>query len=135
MDKKKKVAPWREGILSHHKRNKPKRGDYTRITDAVRKEVDRRSMEKWRSELPCCEVCGKTNFICKGHLQNASQMGSGSDPRNIFNVCGTHGTEGCHDYCDNHPAGRKFKEQYAVILKDYYDNGKGREHWSDNDEH
>lgn len=119
--KKKEPAPWRAGILNHHKRNKPKRGDYTKVTAAVRKEVDRRSMERWHSNVACCERCGTIHNLTKAHIQNASQMGSGSDPRNIMNLCGTHGWTGsCHDYCDNVRAGLVFKRQYGEFLQQYY---------------
>jgi hypothetical protein len=55
-------------------------------------------------------------------------MGSGGDPANIVNLCGTHGMGGrdgkggCHDFCDNTAAGREWKIQKRAELLAYYEN-------------
>lgn len=119
--KKKPIAPWRQNILSHHKRSAPKRGDYTKVTANVRKEVNRRSMELLGATVPVCERCGTTMNLTKAHIVNASQGGPGGDPSNIINLCGTHGMKGtCHDWADNTKAGREWKEQYGKMLRKYY---------------
>lgn len=119
--KKKPIAPWRQNILAHHKRSAPKRGDITRVTPNVRKEVNRRSMEMLGASVPVCERCGTTQNLTKAHIVNASQGGPGGDPANIINLCGTHGMKGtCHDWADNTKDGRKWKEQYGKMLRKYY---------------
>lgn len=119
--KKKPIAPWRQNILAHHKRGNPKRGDITKVTPNVRKEVNRRSMELTGSTEPVCERCGTTKNLTKAHIINASQGGPGNDPANIINLCGTHGMKGtCHDWADNTIEGRKWKERYGKMLRKYY---------------
>jgi hypothetical protein len=115
----------------NHKRNKPKRGSLTRITQAVRDEVNRRSMEMMGTDVPVCEKCGYARDLTKAHLISAAQGGSGSDPANIVNLCGSHGIGGhdgkggCHDRADNSLAGRVWKEVMRCKLLDYY-GGVGR---------
>lgn len=119
---KKPVAPWRQNILAHHKRSAPKRGDLTKVTANVRKEVNRRSMELIGANYPVCERCGTTHNLTKAHIINASQGGPGNDPSNIMNLCGTHGMKGtCHDWADNTIEGRKWKYHYGRILRKYYE--------------
>lgn len=111
---------------------KPKRGTQTRVTTKVRKEVDRRSMELMSSPVPCCEKCGYIYQISKAHMENASQGGTGRHPRNIANLCGTHGMVGtCHHWADNTPEGRRWKVRYAKKLESYYRDGNGKNFWKE----
>lgn len=111
-------------------RNKPKRGSYTNVTDKVRKEIERRSMELWNSTVPCCEHCGRIDMLCAAHMENASQYGSGGVPWNIMLICGTHGwTDRCHHWADNTLPGRTWKEGKIIELREYYDSGAGRKYW------
>lgn len=111
-----------------HKRGKQKVGNVTKVTDKVRKECDRRSMEVWDCNMPCCERCGM-NHRTAAHMQNASQIGSGGVPWNVVNLCGTHGTKGCHDWADNTREGMDWKKQKAQELYDYYHGGNGTGVW------
>ena len=109
-----------------HGRNKQKRKDVTKVTDKVRKEIARRSMELLEIDIAGCEHCGYTRDLCAAHMDNASQMGSGSEPWNVAYLCGSHGIGGfngkggCHDWADNTKAGREWKEQYGKMLRKYY---------------
>lgn len=133
--KKKTPAPWRTGILDHHKRNKKLAGAITKVTAEVRSEVNRRSMEIMGTDVPCCERCGTSKQLSKAHLKEASQLGPGYDPANIMNLCGTHGFSGtCHDWADNCKDGRDFKRQYGAMLRLYYREGAGMNHWTYHDD-
>lgn len=113
-----------------HKRFKKKRGNHTAVTDKVRKEVARRSMERFNINVPCCEICGTTRMLTAAHLVNASQYGSGGVPWNIAYICGTHGwTDTCHHRIDNTAEGREWKLNYAIELVEYYTDGPGRDYW------
>lgn len=109
-----------------HGRRKKKRGQHTEVTQAVRNEIDRRSREIWNVNIRCCERCGTIHNLTAAHIVNASQYGSGSDPANLIQLCGTHGFGGCHDWADNTAAGRKWKKEYAEFLQNYYKE-RGRE--------
>lgn len=105
-----------------HSRAKKKRGDHTAVTDKVRKEIARRSMERFGYNVRCCERCGNTRDLTAAHMQNASQYGSGGDPWNVALLCGTHGIKGsCHDWADNTAEGREWKFAFAVELLEYYE--------------
>jgi hypothetical protein len=112
-----------------HGRNKPKRGNLTAITDKVRQEVNRRSEEFFGQGCPLCERCGSPYGLTKAHLVNASQGGSGAEPWNLANLCGTHGTGGCHEFADNCKEGKAWKEAKRSELIKYYTTGEGRKHW------
>jgi hypothetical protein len=115
----------------NHGRNKPKRGSLTKITQKVRDEVNRRSMENGFHFVPVCERCGYSSDLTKAHLVNASQGGRGDDPANVVNLCGSHGIGGsdnkggCHDWADNSTAGREWKKAKRLELIEYY-GGVGR---------
>ena len=99
-------------------RIKPKRRNLTRITQKVRREVERRSAGK-------CERCGRTSAYCfeMAHLQNASNGGAGSDPSNIVLLCGPKVNIGtCHNYADETSAGRHWKMRKKAELEQYYSN-------------
>lgn len=114
----------------HKVRIKDKRGDHTKVSDKVRKEVNRRSMELFDTNVAVCERCGTTRNLSKAHIVNASQGGSGKDPANIMNLCGTHGMKGtCHDWADNTKEGRVWKKQYGAMLRLYYSEGNGKYFW------
>lgn len=111
-------------------RIKPKRGDHTKVTAKVRTEVNRRSMELLGVDVPVCERCGTMRMLSKAHIVNASQLGSGRDPANIMNLCGTHGMKGtCHDWADQSAEGRLWKKQYGAMLRLYYAEGNGKYFW------
>ena len=111
-------------------RIKPKRGDITKVTPQVRAEVNRRSMELLDVDIPVCERCGTSKNLTKAHGIDASQGGSGRDPANIMNLCGTHGMAGtCHNWADNTREGRLWKKQYGAMLKLYYSEGNGKYFW------
>ena len=102
-------------------------GDITKVTTAVREEVNRRSMELMGTDVPVCERCGSPKELSKSHIENASQVGSGGTPLNIMNLCGTHGFVGtCHDWCDNTAKGREWKKGYGEMLLEYYNEGDGK---------
>ena len=132
---KKEPAPWRKDILSHHKRNKRLAGAITKVTDAVRVEVNRRSMEIMGTDIPVCERCGTSKQLSKCHIKEASQYGAGYDPANIMNLCGTHGFRGtCHDWADHTKEGRLWKKQYGAMLRLYYREGAGVNYWTYHDD-
>lgn len=115
----------------NHERGKPKRGEHTKITAKVRKEVERRASEK--EGFLSCEWCGCSNpsyRFEKAHLTNASQGGSGSEPWNISNLCGPR-TENntCHQIADDTLAGKVMKRLLAKKLLKYYTTGKGKDIW------
>lgn len=111
-------------------RRKPKRGDATKVTPQVRHEVNRRSMELLDVDIPCCERCGTSRNLSKGHILEASHMGPGYIPWNIMNLCGTHGWKGtCHDWADNTREGRLWKKEYGAMLQLYYTEGNGQYFW------
>ncbi|WP_068775805.1 hypothetical protein [Paenibacillus sp. FJAT-26967] len=109
-----------------HRRIKPKRGDLTRITDKVRKEVERRSKGR-------CERCGCTrakHWFEHAHLINASQLGSGGEPWNIAKLCGPRTATGtCHQFADDTATGREWCMDYRFELIAYYTDGAGSEIW------
>lgn len=115
----------------NHARGKRKRGNVTRITQKVRDECNRRSMEVWNINVPCCERCSKLNYTA-AHMQPAGQMGPGDVPWNVVNLCGTHGTKECHDWADNTEQGRAWREKKAKELYEYYHKGQGRFYWKTN---
>lgn len=124
------IGDWNPVPKPKFGRGKPKRGDRTAVTDAVRKEIARRSMERWNTNVRCCERCGAIRNLTAAHMENASQGGSGSEPWNIALLCGTHGLAGsCHDWSDNTTEGRDWKVNFAAELLEYYDNGAGRGKW------
>lgn len=99
-----------------HKRRKPKQKDITKITPNVRKEVLRRSEGK-------CERCGRSQSYSfeMSHLQQASQLGSGSEPWNIVLLCGPSVNSGtCHHFADYTAEGRKWRQQKRQeLMKEY----------------
>ncbi|WP_163579080.1 HNH endonuclease [Gracilibacillus saliphilus] len=104
-------------INPNHKRRVPKQKDLTRITQKVRKEVLRRSEGK-------CERCGRTVAYCfeMSHLEQASQLGSGSDPANIALLCGPSVNSGtCHHFADKTKKGREWRKQKKRELEGYYE--------------
>lgn len=113
-----------------HGRNSQKRGNLTNVTNKVRKEIARRSMELWDSTVPCCEHCGRTDMLTAAHMVNASQMGPGSIPWNVMLICGSHGwKDRCHDWIDHTPAGNEWRKGKIIELREYYDSGPGRRYW------
>lgn len=99
------------------KRIKPKRGNKTRITEAVRKEVKRRSGGR-------CERCGIGSAYSfeMAHLIQASQGGSGSDPTNVMLLCGPSVNTGtCHNFVDYTKEGRAWAKQAHEQLKKQYE--------------
>ena|SRR5690625_4146786 len=100
----------------NHKRRVPKRGTRTRITQAVRDEVLRRSEGR-------CERCGRSQAYAfeMAHLQQASQGGSGSDPANIALLCGPSVNTGtCHNFADYTAEGREWRMEKRKELIEYY---------------
>lgn len=114
-----------------HGRNKPKRGNYTAISDKCSREVHRRSGKQ--TGVDTCEFCKTTrprNWFERAHLVNASQYGSGGEPWNIALVCGPKTETGtCHQIIDETALGKRIKEQKRIELIEYYKNGPGKEHW------
>ena len=98
-------------------RRKPKRGQASRITQSVRKEVLRRSEGK-------CERCGRSRSYAfeMAHLIQASQMGKGVDPANIVLLCGPSVNTGtCHNFADYTAEGREWRMDKRKELISYYD--------------
>lgn len=92
------------------------------------------------TDVAVCEYCGYSRDLCKAHMDNASQGGTGGHPANVANLCGSHGIGGrdgkggCHDWADNTIKGREWKKRYAVRLANYYETGEGRLYWQDSAE-
>lgn len=59
---------------TYSKRNKPKRGDLTKVTPQVRSEVNRRSMELLGVDIAVCERCGTSKNLSKGHILEAHTL-------------------------------------------------------------
>jgi len=100
-----------------HKRRVPKRGQLSRITPAVRREV------LYRSE-GCCERCGRSRSYAfeMAHLIQASQGGRGDDPANVVLLCGPSVNTGtCHNFADYTAEGREWRMQKHEELKRYYE--------------
>lgn len=98
------------------KRYKKTRGQKSKITQKVRKEVVRRAGAK-------CERCGLTNGrpFEMAHLQQSSQGGSGNDPANIALLCGPSVNTGtCHNFADYTAEGREWRMQKREELLEYY---------------
>ncbi|WP_243299122.1 HNH endonuclease [Bacillus litorisediminis] len=99
-----------------HRRRVPKRGNVTKITQKVRKEVMRRSEGK-------CERCGKSQAYSfeMAHLKQASQGGRGDEPWNIALLCGPSVNTGtCHNFADYTAEGRKWRMEKREELYKYY---------------
>jgi 5-methylcytosine-specific restriction endonuclease McrA len=99
-----------------HKRGKPRRGQFTRITQKVRQEVLERSEGR-------CERCGRSQSYSfeMGHLINASQGGSGSEPWNIALLCGPSVNSGtCHNWADYTEDGRRWRLAFRERLEKKY---------------
>lgn len=100
----------------NHKRRKPKRGQRTKITQAVRREVLERSEGK-------CERCGKHSSwgMEMAHLEQASQGGSGGDKANVVLLCGPSVQTGtCHNFADYTADGREWRKAKREELQQYY---------------
>lgn len=113
----KKFSPYSKEQQLKSNRNKPKRGNLTKITQKVRREVEERSEGK-------CERCGRINAYCfeMAHLQNASQLGSGSEPWNVALLCGPKVNTGtCHNIADETKEGKEWKQAYREKLKKLYE--------------
>lgn len=98
-------------------RRKPKQKDRTRITQRVRREVERRSEGK-------CERCGRTRSYAfqMAHLEQAGQLGSGDDPANIVLLCGPSTNSGtCHWFADSTAKGRQWRMNKRKELVAYYE--------------
>lgn len=98
-------------------RRKPKRGNLTRITSKVRKEVLERSGG-------FCERCGRnrTTIMEMAHLQQAGQLGKGNDPANIVLLCGPSTVSNtCHNFADSTAKGREWRMAKRKELIDYYE--------------
>lgn len=103
-----------------HKRKKPKRGQASRITKAVRDEVLKRSEGK-------CERCGRTRAYAfeMAHLVQASQLGRGDEPWNIVLLCGPSVNTGtCHNFADYTAEGREWRMAKRKELIDYYEQNR-----------
>ncbi|MET3700155.1 hypothetical protein SAMN05877753_12211 [Bacillus oleivorans] len=99
-----------------HKRRVPKRGNLTKITQKVRKEVLRRSGGK-------CERCGKSQAYSfeMAHLKQASQGGSGSEPWNVALLCGPSvNSDTCHHFADYTAEGREWRKTKRAELERLY---------------
>lgn len=104
-------------INPNHKRRVPKQKDRTRITQKVRDEVLRRSEGK-------CERCGRTVAYSfeMAHLEQASSLGSGSDPANVVLLCGPSvQSNTCHNFADYTSEGREWRKQKKLELEGYYE--------------
>jgi hypothetical protein len=101
-----------------HKRRRRKRGQLSKITERVSKEVMRRSNE-------CCERCGVNRngayALERAHLINASQLGSGREPWNVALLCGPKVNTGtCHQWADETREGREWKQRKRKELLQQY---------------
>jgi hypothetical protein len=102
-----------------YKRGKPRRGQFTRITQKVRQEVIRRSNGH-------CERCGRSQAYSfeMAHLINASQGGSGSEFWNVALLCGPSVNSGtCHHWADYTQEGRSWRLSFRERLKEKYKKG------------
>lgn len=116
-----------------HRRNKPKRGRHTAITDKCSKEVIRRASEV--NGYPVCERCGCSipkNWFERCHLINASQYGEGGQPWNIVLLCSPNtDKDTCHYFSDKTSEGKEWNMQKRAELIDYYTIGAGRHWWNE----
>ncbi|MCM3492881.1 hypothetical protein M4D52_05425 [Paenibacillus lactis] len=116
-----------------HRRNKPKRGRHTAITDKCSDEVKRRATVEPDGYL-ICERCGRSRpefRFERCHLINASQYGEGGQPWNIALLCGPKTQTGtCHQWADETKEGSEWKMQKRAELIDYYTVGEGRHWWT-----
>lgn len=102
------------------KRLKPKRGTKTRITKAVRNEVEERSGK-------CCERCGRSQAYAfeMAHLVQASKGGRGDDATNVVLLCGPSVNTGtCHNFADYTTEGREWRMNKRKELIKYYEQNR-----------
>lgn len=99
-----------------HPRRSQKRGNITKITQTVRKEVMERSGG-------LCERCGRSAAYSfeMAHLINASQLGRGDEPWNVVLLCGPSVNSGtCHNWVDYTAEGREWRRIKREELLQYY---------------
>ncbi|RQW10421.1 hypothetical protein EH198_16365 [Paenibacillus rhizophilus] len=98
----KEVAPWRQGILSHHKRVKLTQKQMGDISPKVRKEVRERSGG-------ICELrirCHGAPAVQQAHLTGRKQLTHKTTADDLRDAC-----IACHRYIDETPEGIRYKRK------------------------
>lgn len=105
---KKPIAPWRQNILSHHKRISPTQRQMGDISPKVRKEVRERSGG-------ICEVkvrCRGVRAVQQAHITGRKQINHKTTADDLLDSC-----LACHKWLDETPEGirhrRKLQEGSA----------------------
>jgi hypothetical protein len=99
---KKPVAPWREGILDHHKRGGLTQKQMGDISPQVRKEVRERSKG-------ICELrikCSGARTVQQAHITGRKQLTHKTTAKDLRDAC-----VACHIYIDETPEGIRYKRK------------------------
>jgi len=99
---KKEVMPWKQGLLSHHKRGGLTQKQMGDISDAVRKEVRERSGGM-------CELrirCHGSLAVQQAHITGRKQLTHKTTAEDLKNAC-----VACHNWLDETPDGIRYKRQ------------------------
>jgi 5-methylcytosine-specific restriction endonuclease McrA len=113
--KKKEPAPWRVGILDHHKRDKPtwkENGEVSPVTAEHVYERDEYRCVRCKKGIYDRDRYGFTVQLNICHIQGKGQYGGG-ERENLILLCGpstNHDT--CHFFIDSTRAGREYAKRY-----------------------
>lgn len=105
-----------------HKRRVQKRGQKSKFTTKVRREIEERSGG-------CCERCGRSRAYCFeiAHLISAGQLGEGDVPWNGVLLCGPQVHRGkyqtCHAWVDSTAEGLEWRKKKRERLFKLYQSG------------
>jgi 5-methylcytosine-specific restriction endonuclease McrA len=102
---KKEIAPWRQGILSHHK-SKPSKADRAEFLPAVVKEATERSKG-------ICQYCKEARCATTHHVMSRGRSGRGVIT-NAYRVCGN-----CHI---NIEGSEERKQEIITLYQQLYGN-------------
>lgn len=99
---KKEVKPWRQGLLSHHKRGGLTQKQMGDISTKVRKEVRERSGG-------ICELrirCHGSPAVQQAHITGRRQLDHKTTADDLRDAC-----IACHNWLDETPEGIRYKRQ------------------------
>lgn len=97
---KKEVKPWRQGLLSHHKRGGMTQKQMGDISEKVRKEVRERSGG-------ICELrvrCPGSHAVQQAHITSRVRINHKTTADDLRDAC-----IACHRYIDETPEGIRYK--------------------------
>lgn len=100
--KKKDPAPWRVGILNHHKRGGLTQKQMGDISPQVRKEVRERSKGICELKLKCTGA----RAVQQAHITGRKQLTHKTTAEDLRDAC-----VACHIYIDETPEGIRYKLQ------------------------